>query len=47
MVTHSADVAAGASRVMLMRDGRIVDDNGAVAGEDTAVLPAALEELTP
>jgi putative ABC transport system ATP-binding protein len=47
MVTHSADVAAGASRVVRMRDGRIIGDNGAVAGEDTAALPAALEELAP
>src|SRR5919106_3375197 len=47
MVTHSDEVAAGADRVVHMRDGRIVDDNGAVAGEDTALLPAALEELAP
>ncbi|NDL56753.1 ABC transporter ATP-binding protein [Phytoactinopolyspora mesophila] len=28
MVTHSADVAAGASRIVQMRDGRIVDGDG-------------------
>jgi DNA-directed RNA polymerase specialized sigma24 family protein len=32
MVTHSPDVAAGASRVVLMRDGRIVDGDGAGSG---------------
>ncbi|NED99926.1 ABC transporter ATP-binding protein [Phytoactinopolyspora halotolerans] len=31
MVTHSAEVAAGASRVVRMRDGRILDDDGGVA----------------
>jgi putative ABC transport system ATP-binding protein len=29
MVTHSADVASGASRVVRMRDGKVVDDNSA------------------
>jgi putative ABC transport system ATP-binding protein len=47
MVTHSADVAAGASRVVHMRDGRIVDDNGAVAHDAPAAIPAALEDLAP
>jgi putative ABC transport system ATP-binding protein len=47
MVTHSADVAAGASRVVRMRDGRIANDNGAVAHDGTAAIPAALEELAP
>jgi putative ABC transport system ATP-binding protein len=28
MVTHSADVAAGASRIVSLRDGRVVDDAG-------------------
>jgi putative ABC transport system ATP-binding protein len=31
MVTHSADVAEGASRVVRMRDGRIVDGDGLAA----------------
>jgi hypothetical protein len=30
-----------------MRDGRIVDDNGAVAHDATAGIPAALEDLAP
>jgi NitT/TauT family transport system ATP-binding protein len=34
MVTHSADVAAGASRVVRMRDGRIVDDDDAPAAAE-------------
>ncbi|HEX6234416.1 MAG TPA: ABC transporter ATP-binding protein [Jiangellaceae bacterium] len=32
MVTHSPDVAAGASRVVRMRDGRIIDGDGIVSG---------------
>lgn len=28
MVTHSADVAAGAQRIVRMRDGRLLDDDG-------------------
>ena len=31
MVTHSPDVAAGASRVVRMRDGRIIDGDGIVS----------------
>jgi putative ABC transport system ATP-binding protein len=32
MVTHSPDVATGASRVVRMRDGRIIDGDGVVSG---------------
>ena len=32
MVTHSPDVASGASRVVRMRDGRIFDGDGLVSG---------------
>jgi putative ABC transport system ATP-binding protein len=32
MVTHSPDVASGASRVVRMRDGRIIDGDGIVSG---------------
>jgi len=41
MVTHSADVAAGASRVVRMRDGRILNGDGA------PVVPAMSEEIRP
>ena len=37
MVTHSPDVAAGASRVVRMRDGRVLDGDGAVSGSGRAV----------
>jgi putative ABC transport system ATP-binding protein len=36
MVTHSADVAAGASRVVLMRDGKVVDKVDDSVGETVA-----------
>jgi putative ABC transport system ATP-binding protein len=38
MVTHSPDVAAGASRVVRMRDGRIIDGDGIVSGVGQATL---------
>jgi putative ABC transport system ATP-binding protein len=41
MVTHSADVASGASRVVRMRDGRILDGDGAPA------VAAMSEEIRP
>jgi putative ABC transport system ATP-binding protein len=36
MVTHSADVAAGASRVALMRDGKVVEDSADPPGDAAA-----------
>ena len=44
MVTHSPDVASGASRVVRMRDGRIVDGDGLASG---AAPPMMSEEVTP
>jgi putative ABC transport system ATP-binding protein len=38
MVTHSPDVATGASRVVRMRDGRIIDGDGVVSGVSQATM---------
>lgn len=47
MVTHSPDVAAGAARVVQMRDGRIVDGDGApAAGQPVRSEGTALSEGT-
>ena len=47
MVTHSAEVAAGAGRQVRMRDGRVVGDTGGpvgvVPGEPVAVASAPLD----
>jgi ABC-type lipoprotein export system ATPase subunit len=32
LITHEADVAAQAARVVRVRDGQVVDDSGASAG---------------
>jgi putative ABC transport system ATP-binding protein len=47
MVTHSREVAAGAQRIVRMRDGRIVDDGTGPSGPElalpiTARLPAGI-----
>ncbi|RIQ27345.1 ABC transporter ATP-binding protein [Jiangella rhizosphaerae] len=48
MVTHSADVAAGASRVVRMRDGRIDGDDGVRVTVDAWPVDAvAVEERAP
>ncbi|MBB5788153.1 ABC transporter ATP-binding protein [Jiangella mangrovi] len=44
MVTHSADVAAGASRVVRMRDGRIAGDDGVSITPVAADMPVELAE---
>jgi putative ABC transport system ATP-binding protein len=41
MVTHSRDVAAGATRIVRMRDGRVADDDGV---PPTATEPALADE---
>ena len=45
VITHEADVAARAGRVIRMRDGRIVDDTG--AGGTGAVVAGAVDAGTP
>jgi putative ABC transport system ATP-binding protein len=51
MVTHSADVAAGASRMVRMRDGRVLDGDASHAGtaapEDIASEVIASEGVAP
>lgn len=45
MVTHSGEVAAGAGRIVTMRDGRIIEGAGGAAGVDQA--DAASSRGTP
>jgi len=43
LVTHDADVARAAQRVVRMRDGRVVDDQSAVGGQPVGISDSALE----
>ncbi len=50
MVTHSAEVAGGASRVVRMRDGRVlhdIDNGGAGGAALGAVMSAVSEQAVP
>ncbi|TDC47991.1 ABC transporter ATP-binding protein [Jiangella ureilytica] len=47
MVTHSADVAAGASRVVRMRDGRIAGDDGVSIGSGGPAAAELTKERAP
>jgi putative ABC transport system ATP-binding protein len=50
MVTHSREVAAGAQRIVRMRDGRVVDDGTGPVGEpdpvDVVAVPVGTDALT-
>jgi putative ABC transport system ATP-binding protein len=43
LVTHDADVARAAQRVVRMRDGRVVDDQSAIGGQPVGISDSALE----
>src|SRR3984893_1257174 len=43
LVTHDANVASAAHRIVRMRDGRVVDDQSAAGGQPVGVSDSALE----
>src|ERR1700730_3135291 len=43
LVTHDANVASAAHRIVRMRDGRVVDDHSAAGGQPVGVSDSALE----
>jgi len=48
LVTHEADIASYASRVLVMKDGRVLEDRRQVAAHaDPAALPPLQEEASP
>jgi putative ABC transport system ATP-binding protein len=49
LVTHEPDIAAYAARVIVMKDGRVLSDQGCAARSalDDSLLPLATRELAP
>ena len=47
LITHEPDIAAYASRVLTLRDGRLVSDEPVFSPRDAKLVQARLEEEVP